>query len=179
MGAIEQVASAVEAGKLKNVAGLVEEALGQGCDALDILNGMISAMSVVGEKFKNNEIFVPEMLVAARTMKSGVEILKPKLSGDKAASIGKFIIGTVSGDLHDIGKNLVGMMAESSGFEVVDLGIDVPSEKFVQAAQDNPDCKIIGISALLTTTMQAMRSTVQALTDAATAAQAAKTLLAS
>ena len=166
MATIEQVVSAVEAGKLKIVAGLVEEALKQGCDAFDILNGMIAAMSVVGEKFKNEEIFVPEMLVSARAMKSGVEVLKPKLVGDKAVSAGKFIIGTVAGDLHDIGKNLVGMMVESAGFEVIDLGTDVPSEKFVNAAQDNPDCKIVGLSALLTTTMQSMRETVRALEGA-------------
>jgi methanogenic corrinoid protein MtbC1 len=98
---------------------------------------MIAAMSVVGEKFKNNEIFVPEMLVAARTMKKGVDVLKPHLAATGIEPIGKVIIGTVIGDLHDIGKNLVAMMLEGAGFEVIDLGVDVPPEKFVQANKDN------------------------------------------
>ena len=163
MSKIEEIASAVERGKAKLVPGLVEEALDEGVPAIDILNkGMIDAMSVVGEKFKNNEIFVPEMLVAARAMKKGVEVLKPALGGDADVSIGKAVIGTVQGDLHDIGKNLVCLMIESAGFEVQDLGVDVPAEKFVEAASD-PAGKIGGVSALLTTTMPAMKATVEAL----------------
>ena len=123
---------------------------------------MIDAMSVVGEKFKKNEIFVPEMLVAARAMKKGVDVLKPHLSGENDGKIGKMVMGTVYGDLHDIGKNLVIMMIESSGYEVVDLGIDVSIEKFVQAAED-PDVTVVGVSALLTTTMPAMKEVVAAL----------------
>ena len=158
MSKIEEIAAAVEAGKAKIIGGLVEDAIKEGCDPLEILNkGMIDAMGVVGEKFRNNEIFVPEMLVAARAMKKGVEVLKPHLAGDSSATIGKYIIGTVAGDLHDIGKNLVAMMIESAGFEVIDLGVDVPAEKFVEAIKANPDCKIVGLSALLTTTMPAMK----------------------
>ena len=166
MSKIEEIASMVERGKAKLVPGLVQEALDEGIDPVVILNeGMINAMGVVGEKFKNNEIFVPEMLVAARAMKKGVEVLKPHLGGDASVSIGKAVIGTVAGDLHDIGKNLVCLMVESAGFEVEDLGVDVPKERFVEAAAD-PDVKIVGVSALLTTTMPAMRETVEALNAA-------------
>ena len=167
MSKIEEIAAAVEAGKAKIIGGLVEDAIKEGCDPLEILNkGMIDAMGVVGEKFRNNEIFVPEMLVAARAMKKGVEVLKPHLAGDSSATIGKYIIGTVAGDLHDIGKNLVAMMIESAGFEVIDLGVDVPAEKFVEAIKANPDCKIVGLTALLTTTMPAMKEAVAAIIDA-------------
>ena len=167
MSKIQEIAAAVEAGKAKIVGGLVEEAIKEGCDPTEILNdGMIDAMGIVGDKFKKNEIFVPEMLVAARAMKKGVEVLKPHLAGDSSATIGKYIIGTVAGDLHDIGKNLVAMMIESAGFEVIDLGVDVPAEKFVEAIKENPDCKVVGVSALLTTTMPAMKDTVKAIIDA-------------
>ena len=172
MSKVQEIAAAVEAGKAKVIGGLVEEAIKEGCDPLEILNvGMIDAMGVVGEKFRNNEIFVPEMLVAAREMKKGVEVLKPHLAGDNSATVGKYIIGTVAGDLHDIGKNLVAMMIESAGFEVIDLGVDVPAEKFVEAIKANPDCKVVGLSALLTTTMPAMKDTVAAIIDAGLKAQ--------
>lgn len=172
MSKVQEIAAAVEAGKAKVIGGLVEEAIKEGCDPLEILNvGMIDAMGVVGEKFRNNEIFVPEMLVAARAMKKGVEVLKPHLAGDNSATVGKYIIGTVAGDLHDIGKNLVAMMIESAGFEVIDLGVDVPAEKFVEAIKANPDCKVVGLSALLTTTMPAMKDTVAAIIDAGLKAQ--------
>ena len=167
MSKVQEIAAAVEAGKAKVIGGLVEEAIKDGCDPLEILNvGMIDAMGVVGEKFRNNEIFVPEMLVAARAMKKGVEVLKPHLAGDNSATVGKYIIGTVAGDLHDIGKNLVAMMIESAGFEVIDLGVDVPAEKFVEAIKSNPVCKVVVLSALLTTTMPAMKDTVAAIIDA-------------
>ena len=166
MSKIEEIAQAVEMGKAKVVPGLVEEALAEGLDPMEILNkGMIDSMGVVGEKFKNNEIFVPEMLVAARAMKKGVEVLKPHLGAENSATIGKMVMGTVAGDLHDIGKNLVIMMIESAGFEVIDLGVDVPIEKFIEAASD-PDVNIVGCSALLTTTMPAMEETVKALNEA-------------
>ncbi|MCI8418572.1 MAG: cobalamin-binding protein [Lachnospiraceae bacterium] len=166
MSKIQEVAEAVEKGKAKLVGGLVQEALDEGCDPVEILNqGMIDAMGVVGEKFKNNEIFVPEMLVAARAMKKGVEVLKPHLASGGTSSAGKMILGTVAGDLHDIGKNLVGMMIESAGFEVIDLGIDVPIEKFIEAVNENPDATLVGCSALLTTTMPALRDTVAALNE--------------
>ncbi|MDY2735246.1 corrinoid protein [Intestinibacter sp.] len=165
MSKIQEVATAVERGKSKKVAGLVQEALDSGASAPDILNAMIDAMSVVGEKFTKNEIFVPEMLVAARAMQKGVEVLKPLLMGENAVSAGKMIMGTVAGDLHDIGKNLVIMMLESAGFEVIDLGVDVPAEKFIEALDQNPDVKIVGASALLTTTMPALKDTVKALNE--------------
>jgi corrinoid protein of di/trimethylamine methyltransferase len=166
MSKIDEIAQAVESGKAKVVPGLVEEALAEGCDPMEILNkGMIDAMGVVGEKFKNNEIFVPEMLVAARAMKKGVDVVKPHLGAGNSATIGKMVMGTVAGDLHDIGKNLVIMMIESAGFEVVDLGVDVPIEKFLEAAAD-PDVNIVGCSALLTTTMPSLRDTVAALNKA-------------
>ncbi|MCI6737935.1 MAG: corrinoid protein [Intestinibacter sp.] len=165
MSKIQEVATAVERGKSKKVAGLVQEALDSGASAPDILNAMIDAMSVVGDKFTKNEIFVPEMLVAARAMQKGVEVLKPLLMGENAVSAGKMIMGTVAGDLHDIGKNLVIMMLESAGFEVIDLGVDVPAEKFIEALDQNPDVKIVGASALLTTTMPALKDTVKALNE--------------
>ena len=160
MSKLQDVENAVVSGKSKLVAGLVQEALDEGCSAPDILNGMINAMGIVGERFKKNEIFVPEMLVAARAMKKGVDVLKPHLASGSAGVCGKAIIGTVAGDLHDIGKNLVAMMIESAGFEVIDLGVDVPVEKFIETVKANP---AVGCSALLTTTMPALKSTVEAL----------------
>ncbi|MDD2959806.1 MAG: corrinoid protein [Lachnospiraceae bacterium] len=164
MAGIQEVYELVEKGKAKKVAAAVQEALDAGCDPTSILNeGMISAMDSVGTKFKNGELFVPEMLVAAKTMKNGVAVLKPYLAAGAAGAAGKVIIGTVAGDLHDIGKNLVAMMLESSGFEVIDLGVDVSKEKFVEAFEANPDTKLICCSALLTTTMPALKQTVELL----------------
>lgn len=164
MAGIQEVYELVEKGRAKKVAAAVQEALDAGCDPAAILNeGMISAMDSVGEKFKNGEIFVPEMLIAAKAMKNGVEALKPHLAEGAAGAAGKAIIGTVAGDLHDIGKNLVVMMFESAGFEVIDLGVDVAKEKFVEAYRNNPDTKIIGCSALLTTTMPSLQETVELL----------------
>ena len=160
MSKVQEVADVVIAGRAKLAAGAVQAALDVGCEATDILNAMIDAMGVVGEKFKNNEIFVPEMLVAAKAMKKGVDVLKPHLSAGEVGAMGKMIIGTVVGDLHDIGKNLVAMMIESAGFEVIDLGVDVPHERFVEAVRENPDVKIVGLSALLTTTMPSLRDAV-------------------
>ena len=165
MSKIQEIEQAVENGKSKIVVALVKEALEEGADPMEVLNsGLIDAMGVIGEKFKNNEIFVPEMLVAARAMKKGVEIVKPYLGDGSAISKGKMIIGTVQGDLHDIGKNLVLMMIESAGFEVIDLGVDVPKEKFIEGVQD-PEVVLVGLSALLTTTMPALRDTVAALNE--------------
>ncbi|WP_455543048.1 corrinoid protein [Intestinibacter sp.] len=165
MSKIQEVSQAVERGKSKKVAELVKAALDSGCQAPEILNAMIDSMTNVGEKFTKNEIFVPEMLVAARAMQKGVEVLKPLLVGDNSVSAGKMIMGTVAGDLHDIGKNLVIMMMESAGFEVIDLGVDVSTEKFIEALEQNSDVKIVGASALLTTTMPALRETVKALNE--------------
>ena len=163
---IENIKETVVAGKLKMIESVVQEALDGGAQAQEVLESMTCAMDEVGAKFQKNEIYVPEMLVAAKTMQRGVGVLKPLLGGDSVGKYGKFVIGTVAGDLHDIGKNLVAMMIESAGFEVIDLGVDVPAEKFVEAVKENPDCKVVGVSALLTTTMEAMRNTVKALTDA-------------
>ncbi len=161
---MQAVFKATENGKNKEIGKCVQEALDAGCDPTAILNdGMIGAMAVVGENFKKEIIFVPQMLAAARAMKEGVEVLKPYLATGEAGSAGKIILGTVAGDLHDIGKNLVGMMFESAGFEVVDLGVDVPIEKFIEVVKENKDATIVALSALLTTTMPSLRDTVAAL----------------
>ena len=167
MAKLDELKVAVEKGKAKLVPGLVQATLDEGTAPVDALNAMIESMGVVGEAFKNGTIFVPEMLIAAKAMKKGVEVLKPLLASGEAGAKGKVIIGTVAGDLHDIGKNLVAMMIESTGFEVVDLGVDVPVEKFLAAYEANPDTKIIACSALLTTTMPALKDTVAAINAAA------------
>ena len=163
---LENVHDLVVRGKAKLVPAAVQEALDEGLEATAILDTMISAMDVVGENFKNGTIFVPEMLIAAKAMKKGVEVLKPHLATGAAGALGKVVIGTVAGDLHDIGKNLVSMMIESAGFEVIDLGVDVPVQKFLDAYEENPGVKIIACSALLTTTMPALKDTVTALNAA-------------
>lgn len=167
MSKIEEISQAVQGGKKKIIGNLIEEAIAEGLNPMEILNqGMIDAMSAVGEKFKEGEVFVPEMLVAARCMKAGVEVLKPHLVTDNSTVVSKMIIGTVEGDLHDIGKNLVAMMVESAGFTVIDLGVDVKPEQFVEALKENPDCKLVGLSSLLTTTMSAMKKTIAAIHEA-------------
>ncbi|MBD5162157.1 MAG: cobalamin-binding protein [Oscillibacter sp.] len=161
MSVLQELSLNVEKGKRKLVPGLVQQALDEGLDPNVILNeGMIDAMSRVGDAFREGKIFVPEMLIAAKAMQAGVATLKPALAAGGAVSRGKLILGTVAGDLHDIGKNLVGMMLESAGFEVIDLGVDVADEAFLDAYNANPDVKLICLSALLTTTMPAMRSAV-------------------
>lgn len=158
----EEISAALQKGRAKIVAELVNKAVEDGCPVKDILNeGLISGMSVIGVKFKNNEVYVPEVLIAARAMNAGTAILKPLLQQEGVEPAGKIAIGTVKGDLHDIGKNLVKMMMEGKGIEVVDLGVDVSVEKYVQAARDG--AKIICCSALLTTTMPVMREVVEAL----------------
>ena len=165
MSKIEELAQIVENGEINLAASAVRACLEEGAAPMDILNaGMIAAMAVVGEKFKNHQIFVTEMLLAAKTMKKGVEVLRPYLSAGDEAYRGKMAIGTVRGDLHDIGKNLVIIMVEAAGYEVVDLGIDVPVKRFLEAAAD-PDVVLVGVSALLTTTMPAMQETVAALNE--------------
>ena len=159
---LNKVNDLVIRGKARLITGAVAEALENGCAPEDILSTMICAMDVVGDRFKNGEIFVPEMLIAAKAMKKGVEELKPHLATGAAGALGKVVIGTVAGDLHDIGKNLVAMMIESAGFEIIDLGVDVPVEKFVSAAREE-GVKIVACSALLTTTMPALEATVAAL----------------
>ena len=162
MSKLEEVRELVIAGKAKQIAAATQGALDEGHDANVILNTMIDAMGVVGERFRTGEIFVPEMLVAARAMKKSVDVLKPHLASGTTGAAGKVIIGTVAGDLHDIGKNLVALMMESTGFEVIDLGIDVPIQTFIDTYNENPDTKIIACSALLTTTMGEMRNVVDA-----------------
>lgn len=158
MSKIEEIASAIETGKAKMISELVLDAVAANENPMEILNnGMIRAMGIIGERFSRGEAFVPEMLISARTMKKGVDTLKPYLSKGAASANGKVIIGTVSGDVHDIGKNLVAMMIESAGFEVIDLGIDVPAETFLQAILENADVRVVALSTLLTTTMPAMR----------------------
>lgn len=160
MSKIEEVKVLVETGKSKKVAAAVQEALDGGAKASEILEAMIASMGVVGDKFSAGEIFVPEMLIAAKSMAKGVDVLRPLLAGDNSASLGTCIIGTVSGDLHDIGKNLVTMMIESAGFTMVDLGVDVPAERFVEAITENENVTLVACSALLTTTMPALKEAV-------------------
>ncbi|MBU4438658.1 MAG: corrinoid protein [Firmicutes bacterium] len=161
MSKIEEVKGLVETGKSKKVAAAVQEALDAGDKAQDILDAMIASMGVVGDKFSSGEIFVPEMLIAAKAMSKGVEVLKPVMAGDGSSSLGTCIMGTVAGDLHDIGKNLVVMMLESAGFDMVDLGVDVPAERFVEAAKENNNVVLVACSGLLTTTMPALKEAVQ------------------
>ena len=163
MSKIEDVRANVEIGKTKLVPILVQEALDEGSSAGEILQAMVDGMGVVGDKFSTGEIFVPEMLIAAKAMSKGVEVLKPHLAGEASTSLGTCIIGTVQGDLHDIGKNLVAMMVESAGFTVVDLGVDVPAEKFINAIKENSAVNLVACSGLLSTTMPAMKATVAAL----------------
>lgn len=161
---MQAVFKATQDGKNKEIGKYVQEAIDAGCDPTAILNdGMIGAMAVVGENFKKEIIFVPQMLAAARAMKAGVEVLKPYLATGEAGSAGTIILGTVAGDLHDIGKNLVGMMFESAGFEVIDLGVDVPIERFIEVVKEHKEATIVALSALLTTTMPSLRNTVAAL----------------
>ncbi|AHF09320.1 MULTISPECIES: corrinoid protein [Dehalobacter] len=163
MPKMEELKAKVEAGKAKLVPGLVQEALDAGNDAQSILKAMIESMGVVGDKFSSGEVFIPEMLMAAKGMAKGVEVLKPLLAGGSSTSLGTCIIGTVEGDLHDIGKNLVAMMIESAGFEVVDLGVDVPIAKFIEAIKETKNVTLVALSGLLTTTMPALKATVEAI----------------
>lgn len=163
---LSEISANLQKGKAKIVKEMVQQALDEGAAPIDILNqGLLDGMNVIGEKFKNNEVYVPEVLVAARAMNMGMQILKPHLAESVAKATGKVCIGTVQGDLHDIGKNLVRMMLEGKGLEVVDLGVDVPAEKFVQTAIEE-GCQVICCSALLTTTMNVMAEVVKAV-DAA------------
>ncbi|MGQ9509692.1 MAG: cobalamin B12-binding domain-containing protein [Thermodesulfobacteriota bacterium] len=159
----EKFYTALSKGKIDEVKKLAQQALDTGDSAEMILkNGLIQAMDRIGVKFKNGEIYIPEVLIAARAMHAGMAILKPFLSQSTVTLSGKVIIGTVKGDLHDIGKNLVVMMLEGSGLEVVDLGIDVPADKFIEAIKQHQP-QILGMSALLTTTMREMKNTIQAI----------------
>lgn len=163
MTIIEEISEAIEKGKVKIVKELVPTAIEQGHSAQEILNdGLLHGMSIVGDRFTRNEAFVPEVLVSARAMNKGTELLKPLLAAEGSQPIGKVCIGTVQGDLHDIGKNLVKLMLESKNIEVIDLGVDVPPEKFVQTVIDEK-CDICCCSSLLTTTMPMMEEVVKAM----------------
>ena len=156
-----EISEQLQKGKYKIVKELVQKAVDDGLPAAKILNdGLLSGMNIIGEKFKNNEVYVPEVLVAARAMNTGMQVLKPLLVEDGVQSTGRVCIGTVQGDLHDIGKNLVKMMMEGKGLEVVDLGTDVSPETFVNTAIEQ-ECRIICCSALLTTTMEVMADVVK------------------
>lgn len=165
MTILEDLAAAVIKGEADTAKNLTEEALSQNISAEEVLNsGLVSGMNVISKQFKNNEIFIPEVLVAARAMKAGMQIIRPLLAEANVDPMGKVIIGTVGGDLHDIGKNIVAMLLEGAGFEVVDLGADVTKEKFLEFAEkENPD--VLGMSALLTTTMVFMKDMVQSLEE--------------
>ena len=162
MGSMQVISEALQKGKANDVKELVQKALDGGTTAREVLEeGMMAGMDIIGKKFKNNEIYVPEVLIAARAMNAGIEILKPLLVSENVQPKGIVLIGTVKGDLHDIGKNLVKMMMEGKGFEVVDLGTDVPAETFVEKAKEkNGD--VVCCSALLTTTMTEMKNVVAA-----------------
>jgi 5-methyltetrahydrofolate--homocysteine methyltransferase len=163
---LDQIANRIEGGNEKGVKECIEKAISQNIFIADILNdGLVKGMSIVGIKFKNNDIYLPEVLIAARAMKAGMEIIKPLLAEAKVKSKGKVVIGTVKGDLHDIGKNLVSMMLEGAGFEILDLGIDVSHDKFV-ATVKKEKADVIAMSALLTTTMMNMKEVIHALENA-------------
>ena len=163
MSVFQEISEALIKGQAPKVKELVQQAVDSGESSSDVLTqGLIAGMNVIGERFKKNEVYVPQVLIAARAMHSGMEVLKPLLAESGVQPIGKVVIGTVKGDLHDIGKNLVCMMLEGAGFEVIDCGIDCPADKLVEAAQSG-GATLIGMSALLTTTMPAMKDTIAAL----------------
>jgi 5-methyltetrahydrofolate--homocysteine methyltransferase len=163
---LNALAEAIIKGDQKAAVEATKAAIEEGVGAKSILdNGLIAGMAVIGDRFKKNEIYVPEVLIAARAMKMAMSILEPELTRAGVEPIGKLVIGTVQGDLHDIGKNLVAMMLKGAGFEVIDLGVDIRPEKFVEQAKAK-SVHLVGMSALLTTTMPAMEKTIKALRDA-------------
>jgi len=163
---LQQIASNLYEGKDQEVAALVQQALDQSMEPHEILQGgLIAGMDEVGKDFKADVLYIPEVLIAARAMQAGMDVLRPLLAESDVAGAGKYLIGTVQGDLHDIGKNLVKMMLEGAGFETIDLGKDVHPETFVAAVREHQP-KIVGLSALLTTTMLAMKDTIEALEEA-------------
>lgn len=165
MELLKELANNIINGKAPDAEKLTQKALDSNISPDKVLKeGLIAGMDVVGEKFKNNEFYVPEVLIAARAMKAGMKILRPKLVESGVQPVAKIVLGTVKGDLHDIGKNLVSMMLEGAGFEVIDLGVDVTAEKFIQAFTEN-GAQAIGMSALLTTTMLNMKSTIEKLNE--------------
>ena len=165
MGTVEEISEYLQQGKAKKVKGLVQQALDEQIDPKVILNeGLLSGMMIVGKKFKNEEVFVPEVLVSARAMNAGLSILEPLLAEAGNEPVGKAVIGTVQGDLHDIGKNLVGMMFKGAGFEVCDMGVDVGADAFIDKAEEM-GADVIGMSALLSTTMPQMQECIRRLEE--------------
>ena len=166
MSLLEDISAALQKGKAKDVKELVQQAIDQGLGAQTILEeGLLSGMNIIGGKFKRNEVYVPEVLIAARAMNAGTALLKPLLASAGVEATGKVVIGTVKGDLHDIGKNLVRMMMEGKGLEVIDLGVNVSAEAFLQAVKEH-DADIVALSALLTTTMNEMKVVVDTIATA-------------
>ncbi len=171
MADLQGIAQSVIKGQAAKVEELVRQALDEKVPVRQILHeGLIAGMNVVGDYFKNNKFYVPEVLIAARAMKKGMEMIRPQLKAETVEPLGRACIGTVKGDLHDIGKNLVAMMLEGAGFEVVDLGIDVPPNRFIEAVKTQ-GVQIVCMSALLTTTMSGMKTTVEALKEAGISGQ--------
>ncbi len=176
MANLKELAEAVISGNAPRAKELTQQAIDSGTKAQEILDdGLIAGMSEVGDRFKKNIFYVPEVLIAARAMNQAMEVLEPRLAKAGVKPVATVVLGTVKGDLHDIGKNLVGMMLKGGGFKVVDLGVDVPPEKFVAAVQENK-AKIVGLSALLTTTMVGMKDVVEAVKNAG-AADKVKTMI--
>jgi len=165
MSLINEISEFLQKGRAKNVKNLVQQALDEGMDPKEILNeGLLSGMMTIGEKFKNNEVFVPEVLVAARAMNAGIAVLEPELVKVGNEPVGKVVIGTVKGDLHDIGKNLVSMMIKGAGFEIYDIGVDAEADTFIDKAEE-VGADIICMSALLTTTMPSMKEVIERLKE--------------
>ncbi len=161
MSVLQQISESIQRGEDQKVGALTQQAIDGGLSATDILNnGLLAGMDVVGQRFGANEIFLPEVLLSARVMNAGMDLIKPLLVADDVPSLGKVVIGTIKGDLHDIGKNLVGIMLRGAGYEVIDLGADVAAERFVDTA-DTEGAQVIGLSALLTTTMSGMKDVVE------------------
>ena len=166
MEILQKISEELQKGNYQEVPKLVQQALDAKIPPAKILSdGLVAGMDIVGDKFRRDELFMPEVLISARAMQAGMNILRPKLVESGAKLAGKIVLGTVKGDLHDIGKNLVGMLMEGAGYEVIDLGIDVPSDKFVEAVKKHKS-DVLGLSALLTTTMPKMKEVIESLVEA-------------
>ncbi len=166
MSILNEISEFLQKGKANEVKELVQKALDEGMEGKKVLNeGLMAGMGIIGEKFKKNEVYVPEVLIAARAMNAGIEVLKPVMADEDEEVKGRVVLGTVKGDLHDIGKNLVKIMMEGKGLEVIDLGIDCPAEKFIESAKEKK-AQVIACSALLTTTMTEMENIVKAVEEA-------------
>jgi len=166
MELLQKISEELQKGNYQEMPKLVQQALDQNIVPPKILSdGLVAGMDIVGDKFRRDELFMPEVLISAKAMQAGMEILRPRLIESGAKLAGKIVLGTVKGDLHDIGKNLVGMLMEGAGYEVIDLGIDVPSDKFVDAVKTNKP-NLVGLSALLTTTMPRMKEVIESFVEA-------------